>query len=111
VGRPVVVARAATTREGIAEVTEPARKSRRPGPALVIWSSIVLFAVLFALLTYQLSANQPPPPRPVLVRKVLKRSVVTTYVPTPGRNSVSSSGAVASESSSPSYAPVTTGAS
>lgn len=106
-----MVARAAITREGIAEVTEPARKSRRPGPALVVWSSIVLFAVLFALLTYQLSASQPPPPRPVVVRKVLKRRVVTTYVPTPGRNSVFSSGALATESSSPSYAPVTTGAS
>ena len=107
----MVVARAATTREGIAAVTEPARKSRRPGPALVIWSSIALFAVLFALLTYQLSASQSPPPRPVVVRKVLKRRVITTYVPTPGRNSVSSSGTLASESSSPSYAPVTTGAS
>jgi hypothetical protein len=92
-------------------VTEPARKSRRPGPALVVWSSIALFGVLFALLTYQLSASQPAPPRPVVVRKVLKRRVVTTYVPTPGRNSVSSSGALATERSSPSYAPVTTGAS
>jgi hypothetical protein len=86
-----------------AEVTEPARKSRRPGPALVVWSSIVLFGVLFALLTYQLSASQPPPPRPVVVRKVL--------MPTPGRNSISSSGAIAAESSSPAYTPVTTGAS
>lgn len=92
-------------------MTEPARKSRRPGPALVAWSSIVLFGVLFALLTYQLSAAQSPPPRPVVLRKVLKRRVVTTYVPTPGRNSVSSSSAIAAESSSPSYAPITTGAS
>ena len=92
-------------------VTEPARKARRPGPALVAWGSIALFAVLFALLTYQLSASQPPTPRPVVVRKVLKRRVVTTYLPTPGRNSVSSSGAVASETSNPGYAPVTTGAS
>lgn len=98
-------------RVGVAEVTEPARKSRRPGPALVVWSSIALFGVLFALLTYQLNASQPAPPRPVVVRKVLKRRVVTTYVPTPGRNSVSSSGALATESSSSSYAPVTTGAS
>jgi len=97
-------------RAGAAEVTEPARKSRRPGPALVVWSSIVLFGVLFALLTYQLSASQPPP-RPVVVRKVLKRRIVTTYVPTPGRNSISSSGAIAAESSSPAYTPVTTGAS
>ena len=106
-----MAARVATTRVVTAEVTEPARKSRRPGPALVLWSSIALFGVLFALLTYQLSASQPAPPRPVVVRKVLKRRVVTTYMPTPGRNSVSSSGALATESSSPSYAPVTTGAS
>ena len=92
-------------------MTEPARKSRRPGPALVLWSSIALFGVLFALLTYQLSASQPAAPRPVVMRKVLQRRVVTTYVPTPGRNSVSSSGALATESSSPSYAPITTGAS
>ena len=92
-------------------MTERARPARRPGPALVVWSSIALFAVLFAVLTYQLSVSQPPAPRPVLVRKVLKRRVVTTFVPAPGRNSVSSSGAVATEAASPGYAPVTTGAS
>ena len=53
-------------------------RTRRPGPALVIWSSVALFAVLFALLTYQLASSQPPPPRPVLVRQVVKRRVVTT---------------------------------
>lgn len=94
-----------------AAVTEQARKTRRPSPALVVWSSIVLFAALFALLTYQLAAGQPPPPRPVVVRKVLQRRVVTTYVPTPGRNSVSSSGVVSGETSSAGYAPVTTSAS
>jgi len=93
-----------------AAVTERTR-SRRPGPSLVIWSSIALFGVLFALLTYQLGAAQPPPPRPVVVHKVLKRRVVTTILPTPGRNSVSSSGAIAGETSSAGYAPVTTGAS
>jgi hypothetical protein len=77
----------------------------------VVWSSIALFAALFAFLTYELSASQPPPPRPVVVRQVVKRRVVTTYVPTPGRNSVSSSGAVAGETSSAGYAPVTTSAS
>jgi hypothetical protein len=46
-----------------------------------------------------------------VVRKVLKRRVVTTFVPTPGRNSVSSSGAVAGETSAGGYAPVTTSAS
>jgi hypothetical protein len=71
----------------------------------------VLFAVLFALFTYQLSASQPPAPRPVVVRKVLKRRVITTIVPTPGRNTVSSSGGSLAESSTPGYAAVTTGAS
>lgn len=92
-------------------MTEQARPTRRPSPALVLWGSIALFGVLFALLTYQLSASQPPPPRPVVVRKVLKRRVVTTFVPTPGRNSVSSTGAVSGETSSAGYAPVTTSAS
>jgi hypothetical protein len=78
---------------------------------MVIWSSIALFGVLFALLTYQLAASQPAPPRPVVVRKVLKRKVVTTIVPTPGRNTVSSSGTVASEGGSVAAAPITTGAS
>jgi hypothetical protein len=77
----------------------------------VVWSSIALFAVLFALLTYQLGATQPPAPRPVLVRKVLKRRVITTYLPTPGRNSVSASGSIGGETSTSGYAPVTTGAS
>jgi hypothetical protein len=103
----------ARARAVTAAVTEPRSqsKARRPGPALVVWSSIALFAVMFALLTYQLGASQPPAPRPVLVRKVLKRRVVTTYLPTPGQNSVSSSGAVGGEVASAGYAPVTTGAS
>jgi len=95
----------------VAAVTERPRTVRRPSPALVVWSSIVLFAVLFALLTYQLSASQPPAPRPVLVRKVVKRRVITTIVPSPGRNTVSSSGGSLAEGSSPVYAPVTTGVS
>ncbi len=93
-------------------MTEPAaRATRRPGPALVVWGSIALFAVLFALLTYQLASSQPATPRPVLVRKVLKRKVITTYVPTPGQNSVSASGGSLGAEASPAYAPVTTGAS
>lgn len=91
-------------------MTEPARKARRPSPALVIWGSVLLFAALFALLTYRLSASQPPAPRPELVRKVVKRRVVTTIVPSPGRNSVASSGGTV-EAPAPEYAPVTTGAS
>jgi hypothetical protein len=77
----------------------------------VLWGSIVLFAVLFALLTHQLSAGQAPAPRPVLVRKVLRRRVITTFVPTPGRASVSTSGQVAAAAAPAEYAPVTTGAS
>lgn len=58
----------------------------------MIWSSVALFAVLLALLTYQLGSAQAPQARPVLVRKVIKRRVVTTVVPTPGRSTVTSSG-------------------
>lgn len=87
-------------------------RTRRPGPALVIWGSIALFAVMFAFLTYQLSASEAPAaPRPVLVRQVIKRRVVTTTLPTPGHSSVTSSGAVAGSVPSAAYAPVTTGAS
>jgi hypothetical protein len=93
-------------------MTEPtARATRRPSPALVLWCSVALFAVLFALLTFQLASSQPPAPRPVLVRKVLKRKVITTYVPTPGRNSVSASGGTLGGETSAAYAPVTTSAS
>jgi hypothetical protein len=97
-------------------MTDPNR-ARRPGFALVIWGSVALFAVMFAFLTYQLSSGRDPSlgaaqaPRPVLVRQVVKRRVVTTIVPTPGRSSVSSSGPVASALSASAYAPVTTGAS
>lgn len=115
-----MAARAVTTR-GATGVTERSAESiarprgaarpRRPGIGLVIWGSIALFAVLFALLTYQLSAGQAPASRPVLVRKVIKRRVLTTFVPTPGRASVTASGQTASVSPSPTYAPVTTGAS
>jgi len=71
---------------------------RRPGPGAVIWGSIVLFAVLFALLTYRLSVGADPSlsgsasaaAQPVQVRKVIKRRVVTTIVPTPGANTVTS---------------------
>jgi hypothetical protein len=77
----------------------------------VFWGSIVLFAVLFALLTHQLGASQAPAPRPVLVRKVLKRRVITTFVPTPGRATVSTSGTAATAGEPVEYAPVTTAAS
>ncbi|MBS1886417.1 MAG: hypothetical protein JSU06_04435 [Actinobacteria bacterium] len=75
-------------------MTEP-RPTRRPGGAAVFWSSAALFAVLFALLTFQLSAGgtgygSATATRPVQVRKVLKRRIVTTVVPSPGVNKVSS---------------------
>ncbi len=87
----------------------PGPRGRRPGPGLVIWSSIALFATMFAFLTYQLSATAAPAARPVLVKKVVKRRVVTTIVPTPGRSTVTSSGGTVGSSSG--YAPVTTSAS
>jgi len=88
------------------------RPSRKPGPALVFWGSVALFAAVFALLTYQLSvaAEQVPAPRQVQVRKVIKRRVITTIVPTPGANTVSA-GPVSSSVLSSGAAPVTTGAS
>ena len=84
---------------------------RKPGPALVIWGSIALFAVMLALLTHQLSASQSTESRPVVVRQVVKRRVVTTIVPTPGRSSVTSSGPVTSSAPSTESAPITTSAS
>jgi hypothetical protein len=93
------------------------RKSlRRPGAGGVLWGSVALFAVLFALLTYQLGAGGPiggstvSTSRPVQVRKVIKRRIVTTIVPTPGRNQVVS-GPASSSSYGASTEPVTTGAS
>lgn len=72
---------------------------------------MALFAVLFALLTAQLaaSAGSTAAARPTLVRKVVKRKVVVTYVPTPGRSTVTSGPVLTSETGA--VAPVTTGAS
>jgi hypothetical protein len=70
------------------------RPRRRPRPAAVIWSSLLLFALLFALLTYRLAAEAAPPPRPEVVRKVIEKRVVTTVHPTPGEDSVSEAPAV-----------------
>jgi hypothetical protein len=81
---------------------------------MVVWGSIALFAVLFAFLTYQLSVPSTPASRPVLVRKVVKRRIVTTVVPGAGASSVSSGPVTTSsapEVSSYGAAPVTTGAS
>jgi len=88
-------------------------RSKRPPASLVFWASVVLFAALFALLAYRFSAEQPASQataRAVQVRKVIKRRVVTTIVPSPGRNTVSS-GPVSSSSYSAGAEPVVTGAS
>lgn len=98
-------------------MTEPSR-NRRPGPGAVLWGSVALFGALFALLTYQLSAgattsfggSASASARPVQVRKVIKRRVVTTIVPTPGANTVSN-GPVSSSSYGSGTEPVTTSAS
>lgn len=87
--------------------------SRRPRASRVFWGSILLFAALFALLAYRFSLEQKatqPTAQTVQVRKVIKRRVVTTIVPSPGQNSVSS-GPISSSSYSSGAAPVTTGAS
>lgn len=87
--------------------------NRRPGPAVVIWSSLALFGVLFALLVFQLSASAgsaATASRPTLVRKVIKRKVITTVVPTPGRSTVSAGPSTSSEAGAEA-APLTTGAS
>ena len=89
----------------------------------MFWGTAALFAVLFAFLTYQLSMGRDPllgtpasgaGSRPMLVRKVLKRRVVTTVVPSPGASSVSSGPVTTSSApavSSYGAAPVVTGAS
>lgn len=97
-------------------MTDRARANRRPSAAAVLWGSVALFAVLFALLTYQLSSGTDPSltgataAAPIQVRKVIKRRIVTTIVPTPGTNSVSAGPASTSETGA-SAEPVTTSAS
>ena len=82
------------------------RASRKPGAAPVLWASALLFAALFALLTWRFSVGKDPSlaaataSRPVQVRKVIKRRVVTTIVPTPGANTVTSGPATSSSYSS-----------
>lgn len=96
----------------------PAKRARekrapsgRPHSARIYWVSVMLFAALFAFLTYTFMVEQTPPSRPVVqVRKVIKRRVITTIVPTPGQNSVSA-GPVSSSGYTAGSEPVTTGAS
>lgn len=77
-----------------AAMTESRPTSRKPDGAAVFWASLALFGVLFALLTYQLSkgegtAGGAVATRPVQLRKVIKRRVVTTVIPSPGVDRVS----------------------
>lgn len=99
----------------VAAMTEQAAAqgapSGRPRSARTYWVSVLLFTALFAFLTYTFTAEQTPPSRPVVqVRKVVKRRVITTIVPTPGQNSVSA-GPLSSSGYSAGAEPVVTGAS
>lgn len=83
-------------------MTEPAKRHRKPPASLVFWGSVLLFAALFALLTYRFEAESQtsqPVAQAVQVRKVIKRRVVTTIVGGTGANSVST-GPVSSSTSS-----------
>jgi hypothetical protein len=109
--------RAAMAVAAVAAMTEARRPNLpgRPSGAHVFWASILLFAALFALLTYRFAVGQDPSlagataaaPQPVQVRKVIKRRVVTTIVPTPGANTVSA-GPASSSSYSTGGEPVLT---
>lgn len=106
-----------------------APRIRRPGPLPVISGAIALFAVSFGFLTYQLQSGNDPAlgaqaiagttaRRPVIVRRVIKRRVITRVVPTPGATAavpVTTSAPVTTSSaavaSAPTPAPVTTSAS
>ncbi len=95
-------------------MTEAAARSRRPRASLVFWGSILLFAALFAFLTYRFAVEQEasrPTAQAVQVRKLIKRRVVTTIVPTPGQNTVSSGPVSSSGYSSSSAGAVVTSAS
>jgi hypothetical protein len=110
----------AATPDMAAAMTEP-RPSRRPGAAPVFWAGIVLFAALFALLTYRFSIGRDPslagagveaPP----ARKVIERRVVTTVVAATGEAPASApstvtSAPVAGEAAASTSPPVTTSAS
>lgn len=98
----------------VVAMTEPTTAkrpaTRRPSSARVYWVSVLLFTALFALLTYRFASEQTTPTAPVVqVRKVIKRRVITTIVPTPGKNSVSAGPVTSSGSYSPGA--VVTGAS
>jgi hypothetical protein len=93
-------------------MTEPRPTVTKPGGAAVFWVSLALFGVLFALLTYQLSragatGGGAVATGPVQVRKVVKRRVVTTVIPSPGVDRVTSGPTTTSGGEIPSE-PITT---
>jgi hypothetical protein len=100
-----------------------ARARRRPSSRLVIWGSVALFAALLALLAFQLGSGgtggAQTASRPVEVRKVIVRRVVTTVAPAAGESAAApaetvSSAPVSTLTSAPApepAEPVTTGAS
>ncbi len=67
-------------------MTERTARRRRPPAAPVVWGSIALFAVLFAMLTYQFSSQAAGAAerRQVIARKVIAKRVVKTIVPAEG---------------------------
>lgn len=79
------------------------RRSKRLSAALVFWASILLFTALFGLLVLRFPAEQRATAgaRQVHVRKVIKRRVVPTIVPSPGEDTVSAEPAGSSSYSSP----------
>lgn len=92
-------------------MTEAAAPTRSPRSARVYWAAVLLFAALFAFLTYRFAGEQAAPATPIVqVRKLVKRRVVTTVVPTPGQDSVST-GPVGSSGYSAAPEPVVTSAS
>jgi hypothetical protein len=87
----------------------------RPSAAPVFWVSTLLFAALFAFLVYRFSLGEDPSlagasARPVQVRKVIKRKVITTVVPSPGAETVVS-GPTSTSTLASASEPVTTSAS
>ena len=88
-------------------MTEPrpkAKRQRRPPASVVFWGSVLLFAALFALLTYRFEAESTvgqQTAQAVQVRKVIKRRIVTTIVGGSGGSTVSTGPVSSSTSAAP----------
>jgi hypothetical protein len=103
------------------------RRRRGPGPSTVILTSVAAFLAILAFLAFQLRAGRDPAlatppklvevkpqPRRVVVRKFVRRYVITRVIPAPDGThgaaasvpaAVSSSGSAAVVSGSPARAP------